>query len=255
MKKTFRLFGLIILAVMSIGITACGSDDEEEIGKTVTLTSSNLTEDGYFDGLLYYQVTSNNLKTAIVKKANSAVQIVEIPSRIKINDDLYSIKEIGERAFNECKDLTSVTIPNSVTSIGDNAFYNCSGLTAVHINDLAAWCGISFKNFLANPLLYARHLYLNGTEIKNLVIPNSVTSIGDNAFAGCSGLTSVTIPNSVTSIGWYTFINCSSLTSVTIGNSVTSIGDNAFWGCSGLTSVTIPGSVTSIGDNAFSHCI
>ncbi len=82
----------------------------------------------------------------------------------------------------------------------------------------------------------------------------SVTSIGDNAFDNCSGLTSVTIPNSVTSIGEYAFLGCSGLTSVTIPNSVTSIGQGAFFACSGLTSVTIPNSVTSIGDVAFCHC-
>ncbi len=95
---------------------------------------------------------------------------------------------------------------------------------------------------------------MNGTEIKDLVIPNSVTSIGSSAFSGCSGLTSVTIPNSVTSIGYRAFYGCSGLTSVTIPNSVTSIGDGAFQYCRGLTSVTIPNSVTSIGDWAFYGC-
>ena len=85
-------------------------------------------------------------------------------------------------------------------------------------------------------------------------IPNSVTSIGDAAFYGCSGLNSVTIPNSVTSIGGHAFCSCSGLTSVTIPNSVTSIGDWAFQDCSGLTSVTIPNSVTSIGYSAFRNC-
>ena len=83
----------------------------------------------------------------------------------------------------------------------------------------------------------------------------SVTSIGIDAFAWCSGLTSVTIPNSVTSIGIEAFHGCSGLTSVTIPNSVTSIGGAAFYGCTGLTSVTIPNSVTSIGDYAFRYCI
>ena len=82
----------------------------------------------------------------------------------------------------------------------------------------------------------------------------TVTSIGNNAFSGCSGLTSVTIGNGVTSIGSSAFYNCSGLTSVTIGNSVTSIGQNAFYNCSALTSVTIPDSVTSIGSSAFSGC-
>ena len=90
--------------------------------------------------------------------------------------------------------------------------------------------------------------------LTSVTIPNSVTSIGNYAFAYCSGLTSVTIPNSVTSIGYLAFYGCSGLTSVTIPNSVTSIGSSAFSGCSGLTSVTIPNSVTFIDEYAFSGC-
>ena len=121
---------------------------------------------------------------------------------------------IGYGAFNNCKELTSVNIPNSVKSIGARAFNGCEGLTSI-------------------------------------TIPNSVTSIGFSAFDGCSGLTYVTIPNSVTSIGNYAFDGCSGLASLTIPNSVTSIGSSAFDGCSGLTSLTIPNSVKSIGCNAF----
>ena len=166
-----------------------------------------------------------------------------------------SVTSIGGAAFYNCSSLTSVTIGNSVTSIGSWAFRECSGLRKVFVQDIAAWCNISFDNSEDNPLSYAHHLYSNeNTEITELIIPNSVTSIGNFTFSGCSGLTSVTIPNSVTSIGRYAFYNCSGLTSVTIGNSVTSIGNGAFWGCSGLTSVTIPNSVTSIGSDAFSGC-
>ena len=91
-------------------------------------------------------------------------------------------------------------------------------------------------------------------SVKRVIIADGVTTIGDNAFNGCSSLTSVTIPNSVTTIGWRAFNGCSSLTSVTIPNSVTIIGGSAFSGCSSLTSVTIPNSVTTIREYTFDDC-
>lgn len=119
-----------------------------------------------------------------------------------------SVSSIGESAFSNCKGLTSITIPNSVSSIGDAAFEFCSSLNSVHIMDLNAWFGISFNGIDSNPLYYAHHLYVNGEELKNLVIPNNVTSIGNCAFSGCTGLTSVTIPNGVDFIGESAFVAC-----------------------------------------------
>ena len=165
--------------------------------------------------------------------------------------DSYTKNNIlGEYAFYDCSNLTSVTLPNSVTSIGQGVFYGCTGLTSVEI-------------------------------------PSSVTSIGNYAFEGCTGLTYVTIPSSVTSIGKGAFASCSGLESIlvapenstydsrdncnaiietktntliagckntTIPNSVTSIGEYAFYECTGLTSVTIPNSVTNIEYGAFWGC-
>ena len=184
-----------------------------------------------------------------------------------------SVTSIGNYAFYNCSGLSSVTIPNSVTSIGYGAFANCSGLTSVTIgNSVTSISEFAFggcsgltsvtvdKNNGTYDSRYNCNAIIHTSTNKlivgcnNTIIPNSVTSIGDNAFLVCSGLTSVTIPNSVTSIGKYAFYNCSGLTSVTIGNSVTSIGKYAFAGCWGLTSVTIGNSVTSIGDYAFTDC-
>ena len=162
-----------------------------------------------------------------------------------------SVTKIGYGAFEGCNGLIKVTIGNSVTSIEDNAFNGCTGLTGVHISDLAAWCNI--KNS-SNPLSYAHRLYLNGEEVKDLVIPNSVTVIESSAFSGCNGLTSVTIGSSVTNIENDAFENCSGLTSVTIPNSVTHIGKYAFRDCTGLTSINIYSSMTVIDNYAFDRC-
>ena len=157
---------------------------------------------------------------------------VTIPSTVTYNGTTYSVTSIGESAFDGCTGLTSITIPNSVTSIGDYAFYDCSGLTSIIVEE-----GNSIYDSRENcNAIIETNSNTLVAGCKNTTIPNSVTSIGDGAFGGCSGLTSITIPNSVTSIGDYAFYWCSGLTSVTIPNSVTSIGSYAFSNCSGLTS-------------------
>ena len=238
------------------------------------------------DGVtIYYNYINNGTELEVTFRgskhnsfSNEYQGNVAIPEEVTYMNRTRKVTSIGDHAFYDCSGLTSVTIPNSVTSIGiyafyrcsgltsvtigsgvtsigKNAFYDCSGLKKVIVKDIAAWCGIKFDDSYSNPLYYAKHIYSDeDTEITNLIIPNSVTSIGDYAFEYCSGLTSITIPNSVTSIGEEAFSGCSKLTSVTIPNSVTSIGEEAFEFCSGLTSVTIPNSVTSIEYAAFYGC-
>jgi len=198
---------------------------------------------------------------------------------IKSLDDLKyftSLQTINADAFLNCTGLTSVTIPNSVISIGggaflgtgitsvripnsvkrigERAFANIKSHPSVYITDLEAWCRVYFDNNYSpfDNSLYS--LYLNGEEVTDLTIPNSINHIGNKTFSYCASLTSVTIPNSVTSIGDGAFQYCSALTSATIPNSVKSIGQESFVHCDALASISFSCSETEISNQAFAYC-
>lgn len=123
------------------------------------------------------------------------------------------VTTIGDGAFSMCRSLPSITIPQSVKIINEDAFEYCYSLTSVNISDLEAWCEMWTGEVFINT---GYHLFLNGTEIKDLVIPDNVTSIGISNFSHCVGLTSVRIPNSVTSIGHRAFSACSGLDTIIV---------------------------------------
>lgn len=186
-----------------------------------------------------------------------------------------SVTEIGDMAFYGCIGLTEVVIPESVISIGGSAYSGCtnmktlsilgpissmytafdklSSLESVYIKDLAAWCQVSFWMRRNNPLNYAKHFYVNGVEINDLVIPEGVSVVSDS-FWGFQGLKSLTIPEGVTEIAACAFGECYNLTSVSIANTIKKIDYYAFRGCTALKQIFIPNSVTYMGDEVFKGC-
>ena len=181
-----------------------------------------------------------------------------------------SVTSIGESAFENCSSLSSLVFPDSVTRIGDCAFWGCGSLKSLVIpesvvnlngNPFCRWNGelkcLSPYFIYDNKVLFDKDkstiISFRDKDTTSYVIPDSVTSIGDYAFEGCSSLSSLVIPDSVTSIGDEAFKFCESLSSLVIPNSVTSIGSGAFF-FSSLSSIVIPDSVTSIGDEVFFYC-
>ena len=207
-------------------------------------TNSNLPK--YYDngaairvyGGGYFIVASEATITKIVIESSSSTTYNDIYANIgTFSDDTWSgtsnsvtFRISGTSGHRRIEKLTVVTTPGGTASV--------------------TYQGSAYDSYNGE---YSSSITIPKTVTYNDTTYN-VTSIGENAFRNCSGLTSVSIPNSVTSIGNSAFYNCSGLTSMTIGDSVTSIGEDAFKNCSGLTSVTIPNSVTSIGDEAFEYC-
>ncbi len=243
MKKVISmLLSVVMLLTVTAGLdlTAYAETYSGTCGENITWTLDTstgvLTLDGSGDMTDYFAEVSciDNFDVMAPWYANGCLDYVKT---VNISDGITSI---GDGAFWNCTNLTSITIPDSVTEIGKGAFYCCVSLSSITIPD-------NIESIRENTFSYCKSL-------TSIAIPNSVKSIGVNAFYGCSGLTSITIPNNVKRIGAYAFESCSSLVSITISNSVKSIGDYAFESCLSLTSITIPNSVTKIGRNAFYDC-
>ena len=201
----------------------------------------------------YAFANCNNIKTISIPNTITHIGTGAFQSSRGLTDIVIpnSVKDIGIYAFFECKGLKSATIGNGVSllsdylfckcdnlesislgngilNIGRDVFYRCDNLKSVYISDLESWFNIDFKDYA---LFSDYHLFLNGVEIKELVIPTSVKSIPDNVFSGCSGLTSIIFHDNITSIESGAFRDCYGLTSINIPSSVTSIGSGAFLNC------------------------
>ena len=229
----------------------------------------------YADGTLIngicYNLNSTTKEAEVAKKEYKGD--INIPATVNNKGTTYNVTSIGYFAFNENKELTSVTIPNSVTHISSRAFRKCTKLKSItipksvtRIDDSILDSCINITSIIVdkdNKVYDSRNncnaiIHTETNELiqgcKNTTIPNTVTRIGDNAFYGMTTLKSIDIPNSVTTIATFAFWNCKGLTSLTIPNSVIYIGDFAFMMCENLKSVTLSQSLKSLQYYIFYEC-
>ncbi len=232
---------------------------------------------GQTEGMLSW-IIENGEVTITDCKADAKGEIV-IPGNI----EGYPVTVIGSHSFEDCTEITEITIPDSVINIQNYAFYNCSGIKkltmpcsakiydsprtfyeCISMEEITLTIGTSIMQnysdqnniFPSASKTYYEHTpwFISRNNIQSINIEDGINNNGDYAFRECTCLKSFTIPDSIVKIGTGAFYNCKELTSITIPESVTSIGEYAFYGCTGLTNVILPDSITNIGRYAFKEC-
>ncbi|MBQ9677657.1 MAG: leucine-rich repeat domain-containing protein [Prevotella sp.] len=277
--KRFRL-SLVLTILFSMVVTKSFGYDAEIDGIYYNFSGDEATVTYMKTGYTYSQLNGERLYYNSTAYNGDVV----IPQTVIYNETTYNVTSIGISAFEYCNNLTSITIPNSITHIYNSAFQGCTSLNKVIVNDIAAWCSIDFYDGNSNPLSLTKRLYSDiSTEITDLCIPEGVININSNAFINCEYIKSVYLPESLESIGSGAFSGCIGLTTISIPQNVGTIGNQAFSGCSftkveinsnaisslsgSWTSSSMAGvfgnqvtdyvlgeGVSQIGDNAFYNC-
>ena len=219
-----------------------------ELLKSVTVNGSNIPNYAFYGCA---NVTSVNLGANIESIGTYAFSGCTRVASVNLG---ANVKSIGTYAFNGCTSISRISIPASLESIGINAFKNCTDLIGVDITSLSAWCNISFANNYANPLSYAKKLYLNGELVTRMEIPSGITKIGNYAFYNGTEITYAIIPEGVTSIGWSAFEGCVNMTRVDFSETVLDIDSCAFKNCTKLSWSNLSNSIETIGGEAFYNC-
>lgn len=213
--------------------------------------------------------TGENRLNQLVTKTITEVTAKDLEGATSIGDYMFKkcplltkvtipngVTSIESSAFRENPELAIITIPDSVLTISSYAFYQCKKLKNIYYDgNIASWCNMNFYDTHGNPTYNKAALYIKNTNgtyelLEHLIIPDTVITMNNYMFYGCSSLISVIIPDSVTKISSDAFSRCNNLTSVTIGNGVTEVSGYAFYDCTALTSITIPNNVTKISSQA-----
>ena len=190
------------------------------------------------NGLNYLLDTSN--KTAIVTVQSDNISgDITIPSSVSYSGYTYNVTELAEKAFMNCQQITSVSIPNTITSLGNECFYNCNNLSSITIPSSVKSLGNECFAF---------------SNLNSITIPSSVTSIGNYCFNFCQNLTNATINAQIQSLPNGCFYSCSSLQNVAISSSVNTLGISCLAECISLSSITLPSALKTIQSDAFSGC-
>lgn len=191
--------------------------------------------------------------TAAASYADADMKHAVVVETVSYEGVDYTVTALADRAFFGCRGLQTISLPATLTSAGTFAFLGCFEMERVDIPTLADWLEISFKDGFANPLVNAHNLYVGGDLLENVVLPEGLEKVPDNAFVGAS-ITSVEFPASVTEIGTLAFYECESLEVFEAGANLATIATQAFDACSALKTVVLSPAVTEVGSYAFNDC-
>lgn len=249
-----RLISLLVAVCMMItmlplsAVTAFAAD-----------TASSTVRTAIVDGYKYEYKVNEADNTATITKflgpdgsaKSTGSYDIKIPEKIHERSGDYTVTAIGDKAFYDCRDLKSVTIPQSVTSIGDYAFFQCISLKTLSFGEKSFG-----ENIETNIKTIGKDAFYYCIELDNVTIPQSVTSIGSEAFRFCNNMKSLTINGAIEVMGAYAFAGCISLETISLGENIKTIGYHAFDSCISinLTNVTIPENVTTIRPGTFDYC-
>lgn len=256
----------LIKVVMADSVTEIGYRAFAECIKLENITfSNNLISigEGAFSNSGYYNNEKNWENDLLYEGKYLLGGKTSFEGELKVKD---GTKIIAENAFDSCKGITSIVIPNSVTVIGKNAFAYCNGIKSAVVPFLGTSrtnggtvVGVGFDSATDITITESVHIadsaFAYCGKLKNITFMGEVTGIGHSAFYECKSLETLVIPDGVTTIEGRAFWRCTSLKNITIPDTVTRIGDDAFYDCIKLESIIIPDSVQSLGDSVFSDCV